>query len=232
MNHLVIGLGEVGRAIQKILDCDATDANGSRIGINKVTLLEQYDILDICFGFGPDFISEVNRYRELYKPRHLVIHSTVPLGTCESLSAHHSPIRGKHPDLYESVLKFEKFLAGPFAFVLKPEYENYGFKIIANSNSRNTEALKLWETTQLAVSVMLEKEMYNYCKKNSLSFDIVYTKSFETYNAGYEAMGLGHFKAPIIKHMDGKIGGHCVIPNCHLLDSPTAKRILEEDSKL
>lgn len=228
MKHLVIGLGEVGTALQAILDCDSYDIVASPEDDRR----GPYDILDICIPYSDSFHEIVAAYKLHYRPEHTVIHSTVPVGTSDALNAHHSPVRGKHPDLKPSLLTFVKFIGGSNAGELALEYEKYGFKMRAVKDARTTEALKLWETTRFADSIVLEKEIYEYCQRNNLDFDLVYTEAIKTYNDGYEEMGLPRFASPIIEHQDGPIGGHCVIPNCHLLQSPTAKRIINFNDKL
>lgn len=227
LTHLVIGLGEVGKAMQQVLDCEGYDiANGGEPPAGS------FDILDICFGWTEHFHDLVAEYKRIYKPKFTVIHSTVPVGTCDNLAANHSPVRGKHPDLAPSIITFTKYLGGPDFEILAVEYAFYGIQTHGVASARDVEALKLWETTKFAVSVMLEKEIHEYCERMDLNFDLVYTHASKTYNEGYEAMGLGHFKAPIITHTEGKIGGHCVIPNCYLLGSKSAKRIISLNNKL
>jgi hypothetical protein len=66
--------------------------------------------------------------------------------------------------------------------------------------------------------------------KNKVNFDLVYTDSCKTYNEGYEKLGHPEYKKYILKHMKGKIGGHCVLNNLKFLDSPIA-RIIQSRNK-
>lgn len=226
LSHLVIGKGQIGIAVQKALKgCDA-------IGASETAPETEYEVLDICFGYSEEFESEVLRYKELYKPQYIVVHSTVPLGTCKRLGVYHSPVRGKHPDLYESLLTFKKYISGPSVMPLVEEYRMYGIPAEGVANQDDTEAMKLWDTTYYGWNIVFEKSVRAYCEANNLDFSLVYTEANETYNKGYQNMGSAEFTRPVLSHMPGKIGGHCVIPNCKLLKTPVADYILTVNETL
>lgn len=200
MRSMIIGKGEVGMALSKILGDDESNP----------------DIIHICFPYSDNFVSEVKRYQKLYKPKYTVIHSTVPVGTSTECKAHHSPIRGVHPHLEEGIRTFVKYLA-PKSQELKEYFEKAGIKIKLVDKSENTEALKLWSTTQYKRFIELEKEIYEWCEEKDLDFDVIYTDANKTYNEGYEKLGMENVRRPILKHVEGKIGGHCVLSNYGLL---------------
>ena len=77
--------------------------------------------------------------------------------------------------------------------------------------------------------ITLQKEIHDYCKKNKVDFDIIYTLGNSTYNDGYRKLGRPEVARPYLKHMDGPIGGHCVIPNAHLIDSPSARELIKKN---
>jgi hypothetical protein len=74
--------------------------------------------------------------------------------------------------------------------------------------------------------IALNKEIKKWCDKKGLDFDIIYAEANKSYNEGYRKLGREEVVRPYLKYMPGKIGGHCVIPNCHILDSEIAKYIL------
>ena len=201
---LIIGSGEVGQALYKVIGGDTIPSG-------------QYDIIHICFPYSDDFISEVKRYQKLYKTKYTVIHSTVPVGTTKRCKAHHSPIRGVHPHLEEGIRTFIKYLA-PANQELKEYFEKAGIKIKLIDKSENTEALKLWSTTQYGRFIELEKEIHKYCEERGLDFNIIYTEANKTYNEGYEKLGMEYVRRPVLKHIEGSIGGHCILPNYKLLN--------------
>lgn len=228
LEHIVIGLGEVGSALQSVLGCDGHDPN------KGVAASGQYDVIHVCFPYSPKFHDDVLRYAALFDAEHIVIHSTVPVGTSKKLGAVFSPVRGVHPNLKQGLLTFEKYVAGDskIAWPMARELKKYGIPAFPVNDSDSAEAAKLWETTQYGAFILLEKEIYAYCKKNKLDFDIVYSRFNRTYNDGYRALGRPEVMRPFLKHRDGKIGGHCVIPNTRMLDSETPRRIYETNEKL
>jgi hypothetical protein len=227
MKHLVIGLGEVGNALRTILECSGYDLDKGVVPTER-----EFDFIHICFPYSDNFEKEVRGYKEMFKPRVVVIHSTVPVGTSKALGAVNSPVRGKHPDLVQSLKTFVKFVGGEEAgaFEVCFELSKYGIECEMIQSSDDTEALKLWDTTQYGAMIMLEKEIHAWCVKHNLNFDVVYSEGNRTYNEGYAAMGMPQVIRPNLTHQDGPIGGHCVVQNCKLLDSETPKKILDMHS--
>ncbi len=208
MNSLVIGAGEVGESLAQVLECDIIDRDEE--------LDEEYDIIHICFPYSEEFKSEVKRYQKIYKPKYTIVHSTVPIGTCAKLDVFHSPIRGMHPKLAESLTTFTTYLA-PGNDEIKYYFEEKGMKVVSVGKSEETEALKLFDTTYYFWNIMYEKKVHQFCEDNDLDFDVIYKHANETYNEGYKQMGKLHVRRPILKHMEGPVGGHCLVPNAKIL---------------
>lgn len=207
--HLVVGFGEVGKAVHKIVggyytDLEQTNWHG-----------EFVDTVHICIPYGKKFYEVVNSYKT---PKILIIvHSTVPVGTCDKLGVVHSPIRGVHPNLEKGIRTFPKYFGGKNAKEVSKIFKDLGLKVKVFGEAKTTEAIKLWDTTQYGKLIMLEKEIYNWCKINGIDFDAVYTQANKDYNEGYVKLGRPEVVRPWLKHMEGEIGGHCVRPNSKLL---------------
>lgn len=229
MKHLVIGMGEVGSALREILDCDGYDSNQKWVVEDK----DKYDIIHICFGYQPEvFEAQVKKYQQDFLPKYMVVHSTVPIGTCRKNGWTHSPIRGKHPNLKQSILTFKKYVAGVNAAAVADELIKFGIKCIIITDADDTEAGKLYDLLQFAASILLSKHIYKTCKENGLNFDVVYRNFNKTYNEGYKDLNAEHFTRPILEYFPGPIGGHCVIPMMSLLDDQLAKDIISVNQKL
>ena len=226
--HLVIGLGQIGSAIREILNADYIDLLADKSHFEE----RNYEVLHICFSYDKDFSEAVQKYQKRFSPAITIIHSTVPVETSEKLLAVHSPCRGIHPNLKEGILTFVKYFGGEKAEEAAGYFNDCGIKTHAHPSSRDTEAMKLWDTTIYGWNIILEKIIFSYCKENNLDFDLVYTKANESYNDGYEKLGHPEYKKYVLKHVDGKIGGHCVIDNLELLDSEAASIIKDYNEKL
>lgn len=222
--NLVIGNGEIGSAIARALMCPAVDIGE--------TMDEPVEAIHICFPYSDTFVNDVKLYQEQYDPSLTIIHSTVPIGTSDLCDAVHSPVRGVHPDLYEGVMTFVKFLGGEKASEAAKIFKEKGISTKTTPSAKTTEGAKLWSTTQHGVAIMLNKEIHEYCKTHGLDFDIVYTEFNETYNHGYKKLTREYFSRPVLKFMEGPIGGHCVVPNCHLLGGKTAQDIINKNEQL
>lgn len=225
-SHVICGVGEVGSALKSILNADGHDE------LKGISAEGSYEYLHIAFGYSPSFIETVREYQKRFTPQYTIIHSSVPLGTSDACSATHSPIRGVHPNLEQSIRTFVKFFGGPESVIVARPFEERGVPCYTFPNAKDAEAMKMWDLAQYGAFIMLEKEIYQYCQDNGLDMDVVYAKANETYNAGYRTMGRDEVVRPYLKHVDGKIGGHCIIPVTAMLESETAQNIIQKNEQL
>ena len=212
MDNLVIGVGQIGTAISAILNCEGID-------YGQVADKKTYKYLHICFPYSENFEKYVEEYKKQYSPDKIIVHSTVPVGTCRKINAVHSPCRGIHPNLEEGIRTFVKFFGGEGSYECAKIFSELGIKTMITPSSEDTEAMKLWDTTIYGINILIEKEIYKYCQENGVDFNIVYTEANKSYNEGYEKLGHPEYKKYILKHVPGVIGGHCVLPNIELLES-------------
>ena len=233
LNHLIVGYGEVGRGLAEVLKQKG-----------KVWILDPYKglkhnnnwpkkfyTIHICIPFNNNFSKAVKDIKKKYGHEILIIHSTVPVGTSNKLGAVYSPIRGDHPNLVRGIKIFVKYVGGKNSQVVARLFKKYGIKTKILKNTKDAEALKLWDTTQYGWMIILNKEIWNWCKKNKVDFDAVYRDANETYNIGYLKLGRKNVVRPNLKYTPGPIGGHCVIPNCDLLNSSVSKLIKNINKK-
>jgi len=224
----ILGYGQIGHAIEKLYlenkgehpvlvmkdDIDQKEING------------YVDVLHVCIPYKDrnDFLYVVEGYLNDFIPEITIIHSTVGIGTTETLSGKHpvvhSPMRGVHPDLYGGLMHFDKYIgadteqAGAMA---EAHLREYGVKTFLVNGSRNTEAGKLWSTSQYGFNIIMQKHIKSFCDAHGLDFNVVYTEFNQSYNRGYERLNNDKYRKYVLDHMDGEIGGHCIVPNWEIM---------------
>jgi hypothetical protein len=223
MSSLVIGLGQIGTAVQQVtksayaIDIAYSDPD------NPANLYDHHpdiDVLHICFPYFKDFVAEVHRYQDNFEPKHTIIWSTVPIGTSIKVNAIHSPVEGKHPDLELSLRFMTRWIGfndpadGQWAMHY---FFNHGFNMKLIQGSNYTEALKLFSTTEYGLNI--EFARYKKHVADSIGMDYDLCKQFnEEYNKLYQNLGMGRrYQKYVLDAPDGPKGGHCVTPNAQLL---------------
>ncbi len=224
MKSLIIGNGEIGYSLYNVL----SETHETYVRDIEDLKVDGIEVMHICFPYSKKFVDYVKKYQREYNPKYTIIHSTVPIGTSTKCNAYNSPVRGIHPHLERSFKCFIKYLA-PKNQELKEYFEKAGIPIKEVEKPETTEAAKLYCTTIYGLNIIAEKECYNFCKNYGLDYEIVYQDMNETYNEGYDKLGFPQFKKYVLKHIDGDIGGHCIVPNCDLLQTPIAKFILSQN---
>lgn len=210
MRQLVIGLGQIGSAVQSILGCEGVDKDLSEA--------QHYDVIHVAIPFNEGFDSAMQEFIERYTPDLIVIHSTVAPGTCDKYGAVHSPVRGRHPNLEPGIRKFTKFFGGPRALEAAQLFKEKGIPVATTEHAITTELGKLLDTEQYREAIVVERQIHKICEDYGADFDVAYTAFNKTYNEGYEKLGEPQFKKYVIAHMEGPIGGHCVNPNHKILE--------------
>lgn len=220
--QLVVGAGEVGAAVAAVL---------ARAHHTQVRDLEpvdvQADVLHVCFPWSDRFVAEVQRCEREHGADLVVVHSTVPVGTCDPHGWVHSPVRGRHPDLAESLTAFTKHIGGRRADEAADALEAAGIATTVHPRAAETEAGKLWELVQFGQQVLIEQQIDAWCVEHGLDPDVVYREFAETYNVGYSKIGLDRFVRPVLEHVPGPIGGHCIRQCSALLDHPLAEMVAQ-----
>ncbi len=226
MRQLIIGLGEVGRALKEVFE-DASlnnyfnfydewsgiDLNGNSFG----ELHHNIDIMHVCIGYTDKFVEEVEEYQRRFHPKFTIIHSSVPVGTSTKLGAMHSPIRGLHPNLKSGILTFPKFIGGQDASQVADVFRRAGMKVILFDKPETTEALKLFDTEYYRHCIEFAHRVKTFCDKEDLNFSEVYTIANQTYNEGYTKLGHSEYVRPVLQPIMKEIGGHCLLPNAKLI---------------
>lgn len=215
---LIIGRGEIGKALYKFL----TEKN-AKVYIRdvKATKTPPIDVLHIAFPYSPDFVKHVQNYIEQYGPEIVVVYSTVPVGTCEAISntVVHSPVEGRHPHLASSFSLGVRWLGCGNNLALADAvmfWKPYVGVIRTVNSPQATEFMKLRSTAKFGINLVFADYEAQVAKQ--LKIDHAAIRQFdEDYNDLYHALGYEQFKRYVLMPPKGKIGGHCVVPNAELL---------------
>jgi len=234
-NIIIVGAGETGQAIYqlekkagnliKFID-PAVKTPESTLDKDK-----SIDVVHICFGFSQDFVTHATFYATEYKPKLMIINSTVSVGTTQTLRDAvqdttvnyivNSPIRGVHPKLVKGIKTFVKYVGGKTedAKVAIEHFKTINVEAEYLGSYETTELSKILSTSYYGWNILFAKEADLICRYYGVDFDDVYTKPNESYNRGYKKLGMSNVVRPILVPPEGKIGGHCITPNFKLLPS-------------
>jgi hypothetical protein len=230
MDGIVLGLGEVGSALQEVLGCDGYD-NATYEPFTPPR--DRYNVLHVAFPYHQNFSEDVRSYQQLFSAELTIIYSTVPIGTSEALGAVHSPIEGKHPNLADSIRRHTRWLGSTDPGLLQVavnvwlQVPNWGLvKTVESADF--TEFLKLRSTSRYGVALAFAN--YEYEVASRLGMDGVYLQNFdEDYNDLYEGTGAQRY---VLTDPRNHIGGHCVVPNAVLLEGQYPHELLRQVIKL
>jgi len=222
MRTLIIGKGEIGKSLESIFSKYYPTYIRDIDGHSK----DSFEIIHICFPYSEYFINQVNTYKKMYNPKHIVIHSTVPVGTSRKLDATHSPCVGIHPHLGESLKIFTKFLGGEHASDVAQYFRRAGIKVTLTDNQESTELMKIMSTSYYGLCIEYTKEVKRLCDENNVPFEL-WTLWTDNYNNGYEKLGYPEYRRPNLTPIIKKIGGHCILTNLKLIKSKFTKFIDE-----
>ena len=227
---LVVGLGEVGRAIAELVGSQKEKFKIYRKDFEPLLVNEKIDVMHICLPFTEKFVDDVVKYINLYRPALTIINSTVRPKTTQKIfnitkaPIVHSPVRGSHPQLKEGILRFVKFI-GPVDIeagkIAKQHFEELGVKAEIMSSPVETEVGKLLCTSYYGVNIAFHQEMDRICDCYGADFKQAVTLFNETCT-----MDKDH-KVPRPIMYPGFIGGHCVIPNIYLLKTDIKSDFLD-----
>jgi len=246
---LVIGLGDVGRSMFELLrDSVKFEVYGFDLNVEKMrelrlpaVLPSRVDIMHICIPCTDreKFVSDFAEYVERFKPKLVIVNSTVAPGTTMELYRRingaclvaHSPVRGVHKGVEHmkwELRRWTKYVGGvneESAEYAKRHFEELGLKTKVLKSCLETELAKLFETTYRAWMIACFQEMHRISRYFGADFDDVVDFIEDTHRARLDR--------PVL--FPGVIGGHCLIQNTELLlksyDSKLLRFILESNEK-
>ena len=135
---MIIGMGEVGRALSEFLGMPGRDIEPDG---------GPADVIHIAYPWTPDFEEQVWTHADEHDASLVIVHSTVPVGTCDPHLWVHSPVRGKHPNLTDAFRVTAKPFGGAHA---REAARTWPGKTRVFETARVTEAGKLWDSPNTA----------------------------------------------------------------------------------
>ncbi len=235
---VVAGLGEIGTPIMQLISKATSvvgyDINERLMDLKKFQKYEKLNtrFLHVCIPFTKNFESNVMSLYEKFKPKGIVIHSTISPGTTRTLQSNlpipviYSATRGVHKRMLSDMKRYTKFFAvepdAPDADWATKAYSGMLKKCSVKSKQMtNTITLELakivvdtsyygWLITYAQLSNMIAIE-------NKVDYDEMWSFADEIHKY------LGNRP----KMFPGFIGGHCVIPNLDLIHNQTLNLIKE-----
>lgn len=226
LKTLIVGAGEIGWALSVALKQYIPEFHDP---VKAYTAVGRYEIMHVTFPYSDHFVEQVKHYQEQFQPAYTVIHSTVPPGTSLALKAISSPIIGIHPHLTESLLTFTKFIGGEQAAEVADYFRRCGMKVYLFDKAETCELMKILDTTFYGLCVEFTKDVKRLAGEHQVPFE-AWTLWTDVYNQGYQLMGYPGYTRPNLVPIMKNIGGHCVLPNADLLDTPFT-RFLKDVNK-
>tara|TARA_A100000171_G_scaffold34350_1_gene32796 strand:- start:1883 stop:2620 length:738 start_codon:yes stop_codon:yes gene_type:complete len=236
-NILIIGYGQIGKAIFKLYNPKKYNVYIKDIKTDNL-LINNIHIMDICIPYSNDFVDIVKNYIDYYKPKLTIIHSTVLPGTTKKIKRFdisYSPVIGTHPDLFNSIKTFTKFIGANDKSSLKftkKHFKDLKIKFKVLKNSKTVETAKILSTLYYGMCISFHNDVDLLCSKNNLSFEQVMTEWNKEYNRGYNLMNKSNVIRPVLKSPKGKIGGHCIIKNAEIIKDYFDSKIVDYVLKL
>jgi len=223
MKDVILGMGEVGLTLYQLLK-DVIPIEGADIDPERCIKTTDYHncyFLHVCIPYDNNFFHSFDDAAGKYKPKAIIIHSTVPPGTAKTIQAVYNipiisaPTRGTHKRFLEDMKRYTKL----FGMRYTPEEIDIKNEFIHRFNNARVKVRELSDTTTCELAKILTDITYygwliTYAQITKLicdKYSVDYDEMWEFAEEIQENLG----NRP--KMYPGFIGGHCVIPNLELI---------------
>lgn len=211
---VVVGLGEIGRPLFNLIEKAGVPCVG--VDLQPVEVKQDVSLLHLCIPFDVPlgFVETAVAYADKYRPRLMVVNSTVRPGTTREIEQRssvptvYSPVRGKHTKMEAELTHYQKFVAGTRPQAVSAAVDHFGslgMKTATMATPETLELAKLLETTYFGLLIAWAQEMERMGRKVGADY-------FELANFFAE---VGYLPSHVF--VPGFIGGHCVMPNIGIL---------------
>ena len=233
---IVAGIGEIGKPILKLLSKHGVvvgfDSNPDLMDERKFERYESLktSFLHIAIPVTGKFINNVLKLYKKFQPECIVIHSTIKPGMTEKLQEKlsipviYSATRGVHKRMIRDLKRYTKFFAiskdAP-----RCKWASVGFAKLMKKYNVKTKKMSRPETLELAKIICDTSYLgwlVNYAqlsKRIAIEYEVDYDEMWSFADEIHKFLG----NRP--KMYPGYIGGHCVIPNLHLINNETLNLI-------
>jgi UDP-N-acetyl-D-mannosaminuronate dehydrogenase len=249
MNHamnktkdIVVGLGEIGNPLLQLMSKKnlvlGYDLNKKLMDDKKFVkyLPLGVSFMHICIPFTKNFVAIVLGYYKKFKPKCIVIHSTIKPQTTQQLQKKitipiiYSATRGVHRRMLYDLKRYTKFYAidknAP-----NEKWASVTFEKIMKSSGIHTKKISKPITLELA-KIVCDTSYYGWLITYSQISNMIAMKNGVDYDEMWSfADEIHKFLGNRPKMYPGFIGGHCVVPNLELINNDALNLIDEFNSK-
>jgi len=238
---VVVGLGEIGGPIKKLLS-KATivvgyDINPKLVNVNQLKKNETLPtrFLHVCIPYSNKMIQNVISLNKKFKPKGIVIHSTISPYTTNkiqkklSIPVIYSATRGVHKSMLHDLKRYTKFFSieknAP-----KSKWASSEFEKLMKKSKIKTKKMSNPITLELA-KIIVDTSYYGWLINYAQLSNMIAIKNKVNYDEMWSyADEIQKFLGNRPKMFPGFIGGHCVIPNLDLISDKTLNLIKEINS--
>ncbi len=234
---IVIGMGEIGKAVEEVFSDWYPDIEGRDIYPEPPY---KVDVMHICYPYK-DFNNITLNYMRDYRPDLVIVHTTTPVGTISFLEKSlwnielkckvvHIPILGDHSHMVECIRNYKLFIGfddidslNKTADYLKETDLRFG----AFPSIRTTELIKLLSLMQYGVNIEFARYAKQCCDKFGVPYEALKTYIRSLNDTVMRMEGIDHVQM-VLDPPEGAIGGHCVLPGMEILNDQVSSKYIQE----
>ena len=238
---VVAGLGEIGMPILQLLSKTSTvvgyDINPKVMNVEEFDTLKDLEtvFLHICIPFTNKFISNTMSLFKKFKPKCIIIHSTISPNTTKKIQnllqipIIYSATRGIHKRMLYDLKRYVKF------FALEPnaphkEWASSTYTKVMKKAEVKTKKMSNPLTLELA-KIIVDTSYYGWLINYAQLSNMIALEHKVDYDEMWSfADEIQKYLGNRPKMFPGLIGGHCVIPNLDLIKYDTLNLIKEINS--